>query len=354
MDTQDAGGTLLGARQGIPGVAAQVAIGPNDKPFVGAATMIDPVQGDRLRTPFRPDMLWPMTQAMGPQRSTEVYSAGAAPNGHAAALQKYEMLSKVYNQLTTRSNTFAVYMMIGYFEVKNPGPYTEVNRPILGKELGTDDGTVTRNKFFAVIDRTNLTIEAPNPALPLPNPGQPVTIKQGQAPVFFSYQPDVPQPSAANNFMVISDPPTMVQPPAPVPVTIRIPAIGQAVNPVNGTPIPFTAVGEYDGTPWMISANPAYPQGQLLPPQLFIDVGNRQEQVAIAPNGVAFDPLSNTAVIQVLMSGNVPHTRGAIIRLANPDPTQPQCTPGNPGPQPGFNYKSPRYASVVKYVEQLK
>jgi hypothetical protein len=355
MNTQDAWGKLLGARQGIPapGIGTQVAIGPNDKPFVGAATVIDALNGDRLRTAMRPDMLWPMSPLMG-TRSTEAYSPGAAPTGHAGALEKYEMLSKAYNQLTTRSNTFAVYMMIGYFEVKNPGPYTEVNRPILGKELGTDDGTVTRHKFFAVIDRTNLTIEAPNPALPLPNPGQPVTIKQGQAPVFFPYQPDVAQPSAANNFTIFPDPPTMVQPPAPVPVTIRIPAIGNAMNPVNGTPIPLTAVGEYDGTPWMISVNAAYPQGQLLPPQLYIDVGNRQEQLTIAPNGVGFDPLTNTAVLQVLMPGNVQHSRGAIIRLANPDPTQPQCMPGNPGPQPGFNYKSPRYASVVKYVEQLK
>jgi len=352
MDTQDAWGTLLGARQGLPpgGVGTQVQIGPGDKPFVGAATAVDPVQGDRLRTPFRPDMLWPMTPAMG-TRSTEAYSPGPAPTGHAGALEKYEMMSKVYNQLTTRSNTFAVYMMIGYFEVKNPGPYTETNRPILGKELGTDDGTVVRHKFFSIIDRTNLTIEAPTQPV---NPGQPVTIKQGQAPVYFSYQPDVPQPSGANNFTIIPEPSTIAVPPAPVTVNIRIPALGQAVNPTNNTPIPGVVVGEYDGTPWMISANAAYPQGQLLPPQLILDVGNRQETATILPNGVAFDPITNSAVVQIQLSGTKPHDRGAIIRLANPDPTQMPCTPGNPGPQPGFNYKSPRYASVLKYVEQLK
>ena len=32
----------------------------------------------------------------------------------------------------------------------------------------------------------------------------------------------------------------------------------------------------------------------------------------------------------------------------------PATMPGNPGPQPGFNYKSPRYAPVVRYVEQLR
>jgi hypothetical protein len=48
------------------------------------------------------------------------------------------------------------------------------------------------------------------------------------------------------------------------------------------------------------------------------------------------------------------HSRGASIRLANPDWTQPISVPGHPGPQPGFNYKSARYAPVVKYVEQMK
>jgi hypothetical protein len=356
-DVGNAWNAILMARQGAVGT---VQVGPTDRPFVGAATPIDPSGSDRLRTVFRPDMLWPMTAPTAP-RNTEAYAPGAATSppapgsGHAGALEKYEMLSKVYNQFTTRSNTFAVYMMIGYFEVKNPGPYTETNRPILGKELGTDDGTVVRHKFFSVIDRTNLTIEAPKPT-DLVAPGQPVTIKQGQAPVYFSYQPDVQQPSAANNFTVIPDPQTLVQPPAPVTVNIRIPALGLAMNPTTNppTPIPGVVIGEYDGTPWTISANPAYPQNQLLPAQLVVDIGTRQETATILPNGVIFDQLTNTAVLQIQLSGTQPHDRGAIIRLANPDPTQMSCTPGNPGPQPGFNYKSPRYASVVKYVEQLK
>jgi len=126
------------------------------------------------------------------------------------------------------------------------------------------------------------------------------------------------------------------------------------VNPTTGAAIPGTVIGEYDGTPWIISVNPGYPQGQISPPQLVIEIGNRQEPITVVPNGVAFDPIANSAVLQVQMSGKIPHSRGAIIRLANPDPTQSPSTPGNPGPQPGFNYKSPRYAPVVKYVEQLK
>src|SRR5262249_20549364 len=160
-------------------------IGPNDRPLRGYAISSLIEQGavsDRNRTPVKPDMLWSQTDAT---QSKEDYRPGPSPAGRASALEKYELLSKVYNQFTTRSNTFAVYMMIGYFEVRNPGPYNEANRPVLGKELGFDDGTIVRHKYFAVIDRTNLSIEATPPVAPIP--GQPLPpIKQGQAPVYFS------------------------------------------------------------------------------------------------------------------------------------------------------------------------
>ncbi len=87
-----------------------------------------------------------------------------APTALAAPQHPYqtnEMLTKIYNKVTTRSNSFSVWCTIGYFEVTNPGPYSAANRPKLGKELGGDDGTNIRHKFFALIDRTNLTLETP-------------------------------------------------------------------------------------------------------------------------------------------------------------------------------------------------
>jgi hypothetical protein len=274
-------------------------------------------------------------------KNTEEYTKGAAPGGHAAAVEKYEMLSKVYNQFTTRSNCFAVYMMFGYFEVRNPGPYNETNRPVLGKELGSDDGTVTRHKYFAVIDRTNLSVEAPTQ---LVAPGQPIApIRQGQAPVYFSYQPTVPQPSQATQYKVVADPLTQTTPPAPVTVNVNVPAIGQAIDPATNTPVPGMVMGQYDGTPWTIRVGVS---------QFVLDVGPRQEPATVV--GAAFDAPTNSAVLTLQLSGNLPHDRGAVLRLTNPDPNQLPSTPGNPGPQPGFNYKSPRYAPVVKYVEQLR
>ena len=53
------------------------------------------------------------------------------------------------------------------------------------------------------------------------------------------------------------------------------------------------------------------------------------------------------------------HNRGAAVRLLGRTltdvvtfPAVPR--PGNPGPQTAFQYNSPRFAPVVKYVEQLR
>jgi hypothetical protein len=325
-DVQSAWGNLTTTDPNFPRTpqmgGGQITL--NDKPLYGlAAPMIDPVTGapaDRYRTLVRPDMLWSQSD---PTKSKENYAVG----GHAGALEKYEMLSKVYNQFTTRSNTFAVYMAIGYFEVRNPGPWTIDNRPVLGKELGTDDGTVTRHKYFSVIDRTNLSIEANNQVAI----GQPLpAIKQGQPPVYFSYQPATPLPSAPAFAVAGTEDPQ----PNGQPSQIKIPATGMdATNRV---------MGYYDGSLWSIQP------GQS---QLMIDIGDRQEAATIT--AATFDALTSSAVLTISPL-TIQHSRGASIRLTNPDWTQPPSTPGHPGPQPGFNYKSQRYAPVVRYVEQLK
>jgi hypothetical protein len=80
----------------------------------------------------------------------------------------------------------------------------------------------------------------------------------------------------------------------------------------------------------------------------------------------ALDPATGTATVilePVAGKFNVPHARGALIQLVAPDPSKPPINlvpaagypgTGNPGPQPGFNYKAPRYAPVVRYAELLK
>jgi hypothetical protein len=273
-------------------------------------------------------MLWNETQPWHgvPPNNSETYTPGQG--GYASSIEKYEMLSKVFNQFTTRSNTFAVWMTIGYFEVKNPGPYNEANRPILGRELGEVEGNVVRHRYFSIIDRTNLSIEAPTQLVP---PTQMPVIKQGQAPVYFSYEPNTPVYGANSSFNGTEDPaPPMVS------VDVKIPA----QEPVANGGI----IGQYDGTLWTIRPGVS---------QILLDQGERQEG-PFTVVAASFDQPSNSAIIRLQGPINGVHSRGAIMRLLNPDPTRPVSTPGNPGPQPGFDYKSPRYAPVVKYVEQLK
>lgn len=62
--------------------------------------------------------------------------------------RRFEMLSKIWNNMTVRSNTFTIWMTIGFFE------YNETTG--LGAELGQIQGKNVRHRFFAVVDRTKI------------------------------------------------------------------------------------------------------------------------------------------------------------------------------------------------------
>jgi hypothetical protein len=90
--------------------------------------------------------------------------------------QQKDLLRKIFNSVTTRSNVFAVWLTVGYFEVAKdsngnyvgdqPQPIVRggvtvgtVNRPVLlGQELGKSENRAIRHRMFAIIDRTNLQL----------------------------------------------------------------------------------------------------------------------------------------------------------------------------------------------------
>lgn len=363
----------------------QSAFNGTDRPYKGLATEVISAGGmnpgpisngnnSQDRTLARMGGLW----RSGP--NDEDFDPTAAQASGGGAMDKYELMSKSLQQFTTRSNAFAVYATVGYFEVMNEGPYDEVNRPILGKEIGTDEGTTTRHRFFAVIDRTNLMLEqraAPAPLNVMP------TGRQGTPPAYFEYHPNVPFPFG--NTPIVPDPdlfPTGAMQGAQS-VECRIPALRQVLGPPPNYPNPpgktIQLHGTYDGIPWeMIDltspATPAPPRSIAV-----FDIGPRAELVAIRfpLDGPALDPITGTAriILQPLNPTGTfqfRHSRGAPIRLVNPDPRSdngyfqlpplpaagmlffPTTLPGNPGPQAGFQFRAPRYAPVIRYAEQTQ
>jgi hypothetical protein len=75
---------------------------------------------------------------------------------------RQQLLSKIYNNLTTRSNVFAVWLTVGFFEVAKDSNGNYVGdqfSPVkLGTEVGRSEGRQIRHRMFAIVDRTNLQV----------------------------------------------------------------------------------------------------------------------------------------------------------------------------------------------------
>ncbi len=155
------------------------APGPADRPFkgLGAAAFLpsaaDYADGGGIAdTILRANPSHPLYDAANrPIRLFEVVKKGLV-NGviQDHPYQRYELLNKIYNQVTTRSNVFAVWVTVGFFEVTDDSSMSVK----LGAEI-QDYGRPLRHHFFAVVDRSDLPRVFPTAGQPAVTSATPIS-----------------------------------------------------------------------------------------------------------------------------------------------------------------------------------
>ena len=217
----------------------------------------------------------------------------ANAGANAAPYPRKELLTKVGNSTTTRSNVFGIWITTGYFEVTDDTTYP----PKLGAEIGKADGVNIRHRMFSIVDRTQMVSMANS--LKYSNVNGPLT----------SYlKVDI------NNVPVnLFDPGTMA------PNTNRPILAGDTVYGWQG------GGKNQTGRPWAF-------QDKML---LTVDPGtDNEETVELRLNTTA-----TPQRLEATFTKN--HAYGCTI-----------INRGNPGPWSGYNYKAD--TQVVPYVEFIE
>jgi hypothetical protein len=143
---------------------ATTGISQNDVPLFNLSIGTIPyAANDPLTAGYTPnglgvnDTFLAVSPSNANERSFE--AASATTNGALQSLQghpyiKYELMNKIYNNVTTRSNVFAIWITVGFFQVTD-----DQALPVkLGAEIGAAQNTNVRHRMFAIVDRSNLAI----------------------------------------------------------------------------------------------------------------------------------------------------------------------------------------------------
>jgi hypothetical protein len=163
--------------------------GPNDTPFLSLATghsagpdLVSTAARSVNNTLLRANatgqgingqrMLEPNYPALTPP-----YPAGTLQGAMYHPYQRFELLNKIYNNFTVRSNVFAVWMTVGFFEVED-----DTTIPVrLGAEIGRSENRHVRHRMFAIVDRTHLQMAStnlkPGVTIVVDDPGETINVQ---------------------------------------------------------------------------------------------------------------------------------------------------------------------------------
>jgi hypothetical protein len=126
--------------------------GANDRPFLSLATGVTP-QGDTQYprgTGIEDTLLRSYDGAGGDRRLFQLSDSSLHP------YLRDQLLTKLFGNVSTRSNVFAVWLTVGFFEVID-----DTSRPVkLGAEVGRAEMRHVRHRLFAIVDRS---VISPNP-----------------------------------------------------------------------------------------------------------------------------------------------------------------------------------------------
>jgi hypothetical protein len=81
-----------------------------------------------------------------PQPLFSVVSGAAHHNPDRDPYFRYEQIRRLGNLVTTRSNVYAIWVTVGFFETDSLGR--------LGQEMGRETGEVKRHRAFYILDRS--------------------------------------------------------------------------------------------------------------------------------------------------------------------------------------------------------
>ncbi len=299
-----------------PGLLAGQGPSYLDQPFLGNAPGVAP-KGD-VQHPLRAtgigDSFLRLDNFGGPGPLFQTYNSKTGQTGvaHYDYYNKNQILYKLFNNVTTRSNVFAVWVTVGFFQVTD-----DTARPVkLGAEIGKAENRNIRHRMFAIVDRSNLTIDT-DPTTN--NPGPPIFLEGNLETLL----PDPAHPT---------DPPT-------------VPVLSIAGAQLSGGAL----IGSYEGIPWKIQKGSwLQTEPRAAAPTAPVDVQvvsvNPPADPTKQPPTITLGPgsLGTSATISspmYLMPMNVPASSGT-------GPAK-EFTLGNPGPKPGFNPRN--YPWIVRY-----